>query len=86
EYGGRRKWVWIATCEEAELEIEFNLPGGLEVRAEETTWWPRFYVEEKIIRLDVVGEIGGSSRVVTKLTGFPSQKKADSIGESGSIA
>ncbi|MCA9443042.1 MAG: heparinase II/III family protein, partial [Candidatus Omnitrophica bacterium] len=67
EAEGRRKWRWRAVLRGAVLSLIFDLPSSLTVRMEETTWSPRFYVEERIQKLLVAGPVGGSERVALRL-------------------
>ncbi|MCA9428668.1 MAG: hypothetical protein KC994_26555, partial [Candidatus Omnitrophica bacterium] len=67
EAEGRRKWRWRAVLRGAVLSLVFDLPSSLTVRMEETTWSPRFYVEERIQKLLVAGPVGGSERVSLRL-------------------
>ncbi|MCA9433842.1 MAG: heparinase II/III family protein, partial [Candidatus Omnitrophica bacterium] len=67
EAEGRRKWRLRAVLRGAVLILVFDLPSSLTVRMEETTWSPRFYVEERIQKLLVAGPVGGSERVSLRL-------------------
>ena len=64
---GRKKWTWIATKGETSLWMGLDLPDSLEMRVEESTWWPRFYVEERIQRLMIHGDIAGEQRLTILL-------------------